>query len=131
MTHQNICTPKRSIHFGGEHFGTCSKSYCGESNYAIFAWLVKVDITLAFKVMSLRPNSWHLFGVRWRESFYFAVRLTLRCKNRPKIFDTLSKALYWILTHNHNLPFLVHLLDDFLSIHPPPPPLPLPLASPL
>lgn len=79
-------------------------------------------ITSAFKVMPQHPNSGHLFGARWREPFYFAVRLTFGCKSNPKIFDTLSEALCWMLINNYNTPFLVHLLDDFLSINSPSPP---------
>ncbi|XP_073721045.1 uncharacterized protein [Misgurnus anguillicaudatus] len=56
------------------------------------AWLAKIDITSAFKVMPINPDFWHLFGVLWREKYYFAVRLTFGCKSSPKIFDTLSEA---------------------------------------
>ncbi|MGL4905857.1 MAG: reverse transcriptase domain-containing protein [Plesiomonas sp.] len=83
------------------------------------AWLAKVDITSAFKVMPIHPGSWHLFGVRWHEKFYFAVRLTFGCKSSPKIFDMLSEAVCWILSNNYAIPHLIHLLDDFLIISPP------------
>lgn len=80
------------------------------------AWLSKADITDAFKIMPLHPSQWHLFGVSWRGKFYFSVRLTFGCKSSPKIFDTLSEALCWILLNNFKLPFVLHLLDDFLLI---------------
>ena len=80
------------------------------------AWLAKADITDAFKVMPLHPSQWHLFGVQWREKIYFSVRLTFGCRSSPKIFDTLSEALCWILLNNCKLPFVLHLLDDFLLI---------------
>ncbi|KAG1925403.1 proline-rich protein 36-like [Pimephales promelas] len=83
------------------------------------AWLAKIDITSAFKVMPIHPDSWHLFGVRWHEKFYFAVRLTFGCKSSPKIFDMLSEAVCWILSNNYAIPHLIHLLDDFLIISPP------------
>ncbi|RXN20392.1 poly [Labeo rohita] len=83
------------------------------------AWLAKVDITSAFKVMPIHPDSWHLFGIRWLEKFYFAVRLTFGCKSSPKIFDMLSEAICWILLNNYAIPHLIHLLDDFLVISPP------------
>ncbi len=35
----------------------------------------------------------------------------------PKLFDSLSEVLCWILTNTHKL--LVHLLDDFLTVSPP------------
>ncbi|RXN30268.1 proline-rich 36-like protein [Labeo rohita] len=48
------------------------------------AWLAKVDITSAFKVMPIHPDFWHLFSIRWKNEFYFAVRLTLetRCQRQ-------------------------------------------------
>ncbi|RXN13000.1 poly [Labeo rohita] len=83
------------------------------------AWLAKVDITSAFKVMPIHPDFWHLFGIRWKNEFYFAVRLTFGCQSSPKIFDTLSEAICWILSNNYNIPYLIHLLDDFLIVSPP------------
>ncbi|XP_058610956.1 uncharacterized protein LOC131526627 [Onychostoma macrolepis] len=83
------------------------------------AWLAKLDITSAFKVMPIHPDSWHLFGIRWSEKFYFAVRLTFGCKSSPKIFNMLSEAVCWILSNNYAIPHLIHLLDDFLIISPP------------
>lgn len=47
---------------------------------------------------------------------YFSVRLTFGCRSSPKIFDTLSEALCWILLNNCKLPFVLHLLDDFLLV---------------
>ncbi len=83
------------------------------------AWLAKVDITSAFKVMPIHPDFWHLFGIRWRGRFYFSVRLTFGCRSSPKIFDMLSEAICWILSNNYSVPHLIHLLDDFLIISPP------------
>ncbi len=82
------------------------------------AWLAKAGITSAFKVMPIHPNFWHLFGICWDKKFYFAVHLTFGCKSSPKIFDMLSEALCWILQNNHAIPYLIHLLDDFLVISP-------------
>ncbi len=83
------------------------------------AWLAKVDITSAFKVMPIHPDSWQLFGIQWAGKFYFAFRLTFGCKSSPKIFDMLSEAVCLILSNNYAIPQLIHLLDDFLIISPP------------
>ncbi len=83
------------------------------------AWLAKIDITSAFKIMPIHPDFWHLFGIRWQGNFYFSVRLTFGCRSSPKIFDMLSEAICWILSNNYDVPYLVHLLDDFLIISPP------------
>ncbi|XP_054463932.1 uncharacterized protein LOC129098839 [Anoplopoma fimbria] len=83
------------------------------------AWLAKADIISAFKVLPILPEFWHLFGVHWKGSYYFAVRLTFGCKSSPKIFDCLSEALCWILINVYKLPYVIHLLDDFLTVTPP------------
>ncbi|XP_044217636.1 uncharacterized protein LOC122989025 [Thunnus albacares] len=83
------------------------------------AWLSKADITSAFKVLPIHPDYWHLFGVSWKGAYYFAVRLTFGCKSSPKIFDSLSEALCWILSNNYKLPYVIHLLEDFLTVTPP------------
>lgn len=80
------------------------------------AWLAKADIVDAFKVIPLHPSQWHLFGIKWRSKLYFAVKLTFGCRSSPRIFDTLSEALCWILYNTFKLPFVLHLLDDFLTI---------------
>ena len=66
--------------------------------------------------MPLHPSQWHIFGVKWRSKFYFSVKLTFGCRSSPRIFDTLSEALCWILYNTYKLPFVLHLLDDFLVV---------------
>ncbi|XP_047187859.1 uncharacterized protein LOC124850010 [Scophthalmus maximus] len=80
------------------------------------AWLGKADITDAFEVMPLHPSQWHVFGIKWRNKIYFSVRLTFGCRCSPCIFITLSEALCWILLNNCKLPFVLHLLDNFLLV---------------
>ena len=80
------------------------------------AWLGKADITDAFKIIPLHKSQWHLFGVRWRGKSYFSVRLPFGSRSSPAIFNHLSEALCWILLNNLRLPFVLHLLDDFLVV---------------
>ena len=84
-------------------------------------WLRKADITDAFKVMPLHLSQWHLFGIKWRSQMYFYARLAFGCRQklfgcRPRIFYTMSEALCWVLLNVHRLPFVLHLLDDFLVV---------------
>lgn len=80
------------------------------------AHLAKADITDAFKTMPIHPADWPLFCVKWQSSFYFAVRLTFGCRSSPHIFNSLSEAMCWILLNVYKLPFVLHLLDDFLLV---------------
>lgn len=83
------------------------------------AWLAKADITDAFKIMPVHPSQWHLQGAKWDAKCYFFVRLTFGCRSSPCLFNMLSEALCWILLNVTRLPFVLHLLDDFLLIDPP------------
>lgn len=83
------------------------------------AWLAKADVTDAFKIVPIHPSLWHLFGVRWESSFYFAVRLTFGCRSSPCLFNMVSEALCWILLNNAGVPSVLHLLDDFFLVDPP------------
>lgn len=47
-------------------------------------------------------SHWRLFGVKWREKLYFAVRLTFGRRGSPEIFDLQSEALCCC----HDLSFL-------------------------
>ncbi|XP_030253189.1 uncharacterized protein LOC115569298 [Sparus aurata] len=108
-----IPSPDFSMHYATIDHAISLISTAGQG-----AWLAKADITSAFKVIPIHPDFWHLFGVQWRGAYYFAVRLTFGCKSSPKIFDSLSEALCWILLNKHRLPYVVHLLDDFLTVTP-------------
>ncbi len=81
--------------------------------------LCKTDIVDAFKLVPVRKELWHLYGFKWKDSYYFSVRLPFGSRSSPKIFDALSTAIVWIAKHNYGIPWLFHLLDDFLAICPP------------
>lgn len=45
----------------------------------------------------------------------FTLPYVSRCRSSPKVFDTLSEALCWVLQNK----LMVYLLDDFLTATPP------------
>lgn len=61
------------------------------------AWLFKVDITDAFKIVPIHPSQGHCFGIRWDSEIYFGVPLTFSCRSSLCIFKQVSEALCWIL----------------------------------
>lgn len=83
------------------------------------AQLCKTDIVDAFKLMPILPSLWPYYGIRWRDKFYFYVRLAFGSRSSPKIVDALSSAICWIAVHNYGINHFLHLLDDFLSIDSP------------
>lgn len=83
------------------------------------AWLMKTDISDAFKLLPIKPELWPYHGISWDNKFYFFVRLVFGSRSSPKIFDTLSEAICWIAKHKYGLDYIFHLLDDFLVVEPP------------
>lgn len=83
------------------------------------AILCKTDICNAFKLLPIRPDQMPFFMIQWRKSYYVSTRLAFGCRSSPKIFDTLSQAICWIASNNYNIPIILHLLDDFLTIQSP------------
>lgn len=83
------------------------------------SWLCKFDISDAFKICPIAPDQWPLFCVKWCDLYYFFVRLAFGCRSSPKIFDHLSQAICHIASDNYGVKYILHLLDDFLTIDPP------------
>lgn len=78
--------------------------------------MCKTDISDAFKIIPVKAAQHHLFCIKWRGFYYFYHRLCFGCRSSPAIFDNFSKTICWIATHNYNINFILHLLDDFLTI---------------
>lgn len=83
------------------------------------SWLCKVDVKDAFKQIPIHPSLWHLHGIKWNSLYYFYTRLVFGSRSSPKIFDALSQALVWIAHKVYGIEYILHLLDDFLTIAPP------------
>lgn len=83
------------------------------------ALMCKTDISDAFKLIPILPSQYHLFCVQWRERYYYYTRLAFGSRSSPKIFDQFSSAICWIAQHNYDINFILHLLDDFLTIDKP------------
>ena len=83
------------------------------------AWLSKADIADAFKLLPIAPSLWQWHGIKWRELYYFATRLTFGSKSSPWLFDVFAQALEWILVHEERCHAVIHYLGDFLLIESP------------
>jgi hypothetical protein len=80
--------------------------------------LCKTDIVDAFKLIPIARKVQPFYGIKWRNQYYFYRRLVFGCRSSPKIFDLLSQAVCWILENNYDIHYVLHLLDDFLTIDP-------------
>lgn len=88
-------------------------------DYGVGSILCKTDMTDAFKQIPIVPSQYHLFCFKWRNSYFYYVRLPFGCRSSPKLFDNLSTAICWIAKNNYGVDAIFHLLDDFLTIDKP------------
>lgn len=86
-------------------------------------WLSKADISNAFKLLPIKPSLWRWHSIKWKESHYFATKLTFGSKSSPWLFNIFDQPLTWILSHQARYHLVIHYLDDFLLIEQPGTPL--------
>ena len=82
------------------------------------AYLSKLDIKEAYRMVPVHPEDWPLLGMRWQGAYYVDTRLPFGLRSAPKIFNAVADALHWIMTHK-GIQNMIHYLDDFLMIEPP------------
>ena len=78
------------------------------------AFLVKLDIESAFKIVPIHPDDHHLLGMAWDGWYYYDKTLAMGLRSSCAIFERVSTALEWIARHKIHVKDLIHLLDDFL-----------------
>ena len=80
------------------------------------AYMCKIDLKSAFRLLPIAPSDWELLGIRWQDQYYFDKRLPFGLRSAPFLFNQLADALHWVLTNNYNIPYLLHYLDDFFLV---------------
>ena len=74
------------------------------------------DMKSAFRIIPIRPGDYHLLGIYWRGDYYFDRCLPKGLASSCKTFETLSTAVRWIAQTKLGIRYMLHLLDDFLTI---------------
>ena len=77
--------------------------------------LGKIDLKNAFRLIPVRRQDWHLLGIQWQGSYYVDKCLLFGLRSAPYLFNLLTEAMEWILTHNYGVGHLIHYLDDFFT----------------
>lgn len=80
------------------------------------AWLVKLDIKCAFKIVPVHPDDYHLLGFKWSGKYYFDKTLPMGCRSSCQIFESFSSALEWVARRRLKILGVTHILDDYLLI---------------
>ena len=81
-------------------------------------YLAKTDIKNAFRIIPVHPSDYHLLGICWKGKYYYDRCLPMGCSSSCKIFETFSTAVEWVAKNKFSIPFILHLLDDFLIVAP-------------
>ena len=81
--------------------------------------LAKTDIDNAFRLIPIHPDDHALLGMTFRDQFYYDTCLPMGASSSCAIFEKFSSSLEWIANSHLNIPYIVHILDDFLIIGPP------------
>ena len=110
--------PGRSVNDGIDP-ELCSLSYTTVDRVAEIvtqlgagAWLAKVDIESAFRLIPVRPHDRPLQAMQWQDQIYIDPMLPFGLRSAPKIFNAVADALHWHLTRQ-GITHLFHYLDDF------------------
>jgi hypothetical protein len=83
------------------------------------ALLAKTDLENAYKQIPIHPDDFELLGFKISDLYYYDKTLPFGLSYSCQLFEKFSSALQWILENKFQVPFCVHVLDDFLFIGPP------------
>ena len=80
-------------------------------------YLAKTDVKSAFRIIPVNPDSYHLLGFQWQQRFYYDRTLPMGLSASCQIFESFSTAIQWVAQTKLGLPYMFHILDDFLIIN--------------
>lgn len=101
------------------HYITVDKVIRLVSQFGRRALMAKFDVESAYRNVPIHPLDWYLLGMKWRHYFYVDLALPFGLRSAPYIFNSTADLVEWILMNNHQIPDLLHYLDDFLTAGPP------------
>ena len=61
------------------------------------AYLAKVDIKNAYRIIPVHPEDRALLGMQWEGALYVDAALPFGLRSAPKIFTNVADALEWML----------------------------------
>lgn len=101
------------------HYITVDKVIRLVSQFGRGALMAKFDVESAYRNVLIHPLDRYLLGMKWRHHFYVNLALPFGLCSAPYIFNSIADLVEWILMNNHQIPDLLHYLDDFLTAGPP------------
>ena len=80
-------------------------------------WMWQRDLKDAYRQILINPNDWYLQCLRINGIRSFSGYLLFGGRPGSGIFERFSYAITWIATNYFNIPWLLHLLDDFQGMN--------------
>ena len=80
------------------------------------AFLAKLDIKDAFKIIPLHPSQYNLTGFSFGGKYFYDRTLPMGCSSSCRIFEAFSTSLQWIVNSRSRTLQTVKVLDDFLFV---------------
>ena len=105
-------------HFCSLQYVTIDKAIKGIIQSGQGTLLAKINVKSAFCLLPIHPADRHLLGMEWQGGVYIDTCLPFGLRPAPKLFNVLAELLSWTAKQN-NVSFLIHYLDDFLTMGPP------------
>lgn len=81
------------------------------------SFLAKTDISDAFWIIPLHPDSYHLTGMFWQGKYYYYRSLPMGSSYSCALFERFSSAMEWIARRKFHIHNIRHVLDDFCISH--------------
>ena len=94
------------------HYATLDQALALVACYGPNALMAKLDIKHAFRLCPVRIEDRELLGIHWQGKFYVDLRLPFSLPSSPYLFNSLADAFEWVLKRQHEIPDLMHYLDD-------------------
>ena len=79
-------------------------------------YLAKTDIKNAFRIIPLHQSQYELTGIKLNGFYYIDLNLPQGASSSCAIFEKFSTALEWVAKQKLDIPFIIHVLDDFLIV---------------
>ena len=80
--------------------------------------MAKFDVESAYRNMPIHHEDRYLLGMSWRNQYYIDLTLPFGLRSAPYVFNSIATAVEWILHNNYDVRFILHYLDDFLTMAP-------------
>lgn len=90
---------------------------CILANYGKTAWLAKVDLADAYRIVPIQKSDWKFLGMYIEDQYYVDRMLPMGASSACQLFTKISDSLRWIFQQRFSLRADVfNYLDDFLFV---------------